>query len=125
MAVNGVNNNSSSVVSNSPQGAKNSQETQATERVAAKTAANAYAAQGARPTISDAANVQISPRAREMAQAKKIVDETPDVREDKVAHFKELIAKGEYKADAGKIADGILSEAIREELSKNPAATRE
>lgn len=86
---------------------------------AAKTAAAAYAKAPAAPTASEAANVQISQRAREMNQMRKIVDETPDVREDKIAHFKDLIAKGQYKADAGKIADGLLNEAIKEELSKD------
>lgn len=68
---------------------------------------------------ANAAGVQISPRAREMNLARKIVDETPDIREDKVAKFKELIAKGEYKPDAANITDGIFKEAIRDELSKS------
>lgn len=87
---------------------------------ATKMAANAYAKAAQPQAQQAAANVQISPRARELNLARQIVDTTPDVREDKVAKFKAMIERGEYKPDASKIADGILSEAIRDELSKNP-----
>ncbi|MFZ9518991.1 MAG: flagellar biosynthesis anti-sigma factor FlgM [Silvanigrellaceae bacterium] len=87
---------------------------------AVKSATNAYA-KAAQPAAQQAAaNVQISPRARELNLARQVVDSTPDVREDKVAKFKSMIERGEYKPDAGKIADGILSEALRDELSKDP-----
>ena len=56
-----------------------------------------------------------------MAEAhKKAVDiarNTSDVRDDKVADFKRRIESGEYKADAGNIADGMMREAIRDELA--------
>lgn len=91
-----------------------------TERAEFKQGANSYAKVANTPVSSEAANVSISPKAREMSQAKRLVDDTPDIREDKVAHFKNLIAKGEYKAEASKIADGILNEAIKDELSKTP-----
>lgn len=88
--------------------------------LATKSVVNAYA-KAAQPSAQQAAaNVQISPRAKEMNLARQVVDSTPDVREDKVAHFKAMIARGEYKPDAGKIADGILAEAMRDELSKDP-----
>lgn len=92
---------------------------------AIKAAANAYSQVARTPTVKDAANVQISPKAKEMSLAKKIVDETPDVREDKVAKFKELIAKGEYKPSADKITEGILKEALKDELSKTPEVALE
>lgn len=94
---------------------------------AAKIAASNYAktAEKRPPMVSEAANVQISQKARELNQAKKIVEDTPDIREDKVAKFKSMIASGEYKAEPSKIADGILKEAIREEMSKNPEAAYE
>lgn len=126
MAVNNVSNSNPAVVSNpTTKGASEAAKSEKT--VAAKQAAATYAkAAEKRPaTISEAANVHISQQAREMSQAKKAIADTPDVREDKVAKFKSLIAKGEYKPDAGKIADGILSEAIRDELAKNPDSTLE
>jgi negative regulator of flagellin synthesis FlgM len=85
-----------------------------------KAAANGYAKAAVAPTVLDAANVQISPRAKELNLARAVVENTPDVREDKVAFFRKAIESGEYKADAGKIADGILNEAIRDELAKDP-----
>ncbi len=90
------------------------------EKTARAAAAGGYARQAASPSIKDAANVQISAKAREMSLARKAIDEVPDVREDKIAQFKDLIAKGQYKPDAGKIADGIAAEAIKDELSRNP-----
>ena len=90
-----------------------------------KQAANAYAKSANTPSVSDAAAVQISPKAREMSQARQIVADTPDIREDKVAKFRDLIAKGEYKPDSSKIADGIMKEAIRDELSKAPETALE
>jgi flagellar biosynthesis anti-sigma factor FlgM len=86
---------------------------------ATKSVANAYAKASQPPAQQAAANVQISPRARELNLARQVVESTPDVREDKVAKFKSMIERGEYKPDAGKIADSILSEAIRDELSKD------
>ncbi len=69
-------------------------------------------------------NVNISAKSKEMAEARmkalEIARNTPDIREDKVADLKRRIESGEYKADAGNIADGMMREAIRDELSKNP-----
>ena len=69
-------------------------------------------------------SVNFSDRAREIAEARskalEIARNTPDIREDKVADFKKRIASGEYKVEAENIADGILKEAIRDELSKHP-----
>lgn len=69
-------------------------------------------------------NVNLSSKAKEMAEARKkameIAKSTSDIREDKVADFKQRIASGEYKPDAGNIADGMMREAIRDELAKNP-----
>lgn len=102
--------------------AKRSEKAQATS----KTGLDAYnKANNAQPSAKDAANVQISQKGRELALARKVVDETPDVREDKVAKFKDLIAKGEYKPDAAKITTGIVKEAVRDELAKTPEVALE
>jgi negative regulator of flagellin synthesis FlgM len=84
-----------------------------------RTGNNEYA-KAARRSESGAAEVSISPRAKELAAASRAVRDTPDVREDKVEHFRRAIQSGEYKPDAGKIADGIAREAIRDELSATP-----
>lgn len=126
MAVNNVKNASSLPLPTGAQGAADASKSEKAEgaraeRLAQKTAAaNAYGKTAAAPLLRDAANVQISPQAKELSFARRVIDETPDVREDKIAHFKNLIDKGQYKPDAGRIADGMLGEAIKDELSKNP-----
>jgi negative regulator of flagellin synthesis FlgM len=105
---------------NAPLAQKSAGDAKKAENVqATKSAVNAYAKAGQPAAQQAAANVQISPRARELNMARQIVDSTPDVREDKVAKFKSMIERGEYKPDAGKIADGILAEAMRDEVSKD------
>jgi negative regulator of flagellin synthesis FlgM len=56
-------------------------------------------------------------RAAEMQKAKQIAQNTPDVREDKIAAIKERIQNGTYQIDSGLIADGLLREAIRDHLT--------
>lgn len=67
------------------------------------------------------ANVQISTSAKERAEAQKkafdIAKATPEIREDKVADLKARIQAGTYQIDSGKIADGMLREAIMEHLA--------
>lgn len=49
----------------------------------------------------------------------KIALATSDIREDRVAKIKAKIDKGEYSIDTGKIADGLIKEAIYEQMSLN------
>lgn len=69
----------------------------------------------------DSANVQISTTAKDRADAQKrafdIAKATPEIREDKVADIKARIQNGTYQLDSGKIADGMLREAIMEHLA--------
>ncbi len=71
------------------------------------------AAQGTTQAESDGASANISSRGREMAQAKAIVDGTPDVREEKIAELKRRIAAGAYNVDANKIADKMVDEHLK------------
>ena len=67
-------------------------------------------------------NVNFSGKAKEIgeahAKALDIARSTPDVREDKVLELKKKIESGEYKVSSENIADGILREAVKDELSK-------
>ncbi len=69
-------------------------------------------------------NVALSDKAKEMVEARRKAVEvargTSDIREDRVADLKRRIEAGEYKVDAGQIADGMMREAIRDELAKDP-----
>jgi len=117
MAVQNISSHNSQTIGASK--AKSSEKTQeALETKKTNTAAAAYGkvAKNA-PTLSNAANVQISDKAKEINLAKKVVEETPDIRQDKVDHYKNLIANGQYKVDAEKIAGGIVAEAVKDEMS--------
>ena len=56
-------------------------------------------------------------RASEQKKAFEIAKNTPDVREDRVAEIKAKIQAGTYEVDSGKIADGMLREALMEHLA--------
>lgn len=68
-------------------------------------------------------NVALSDKAKEISEARRkaveIAKNTNGIREDKVADLKRRIESGEYKVDAGNIADGILREAIRDEVARD------
>jgi negative regulator of flagellin synthesis FlgM len=65
--------------------------------------------------------VELSDRARsrsaEQKKAFDIAKKTPDIREDRVAALKAKIDGGVYEVDSGKIADGMLREAMMEHLA--------
>lgn len=66
--------------------------------------------------------VDLSKESQEIAAAHRkalqVAMSTPDVRAERVEELKNKIKNGEYKIDSGKIADGILKEAVRDELAK-------
>jgi negative regulator of flagellin synthesis FlgM len=66
-------------------------------------------------------NVQVSSEAKEMEAAHRkafdIAKGTPDVCQDRVADLKSQIKNGTYKPDSGKIADGMLREAIKDQMA--------
>jgi hypothetical protein len=49
---------------------------------------------------------------KEIKMIKKIVNETPDVREAKVARLREAIKNGTYCVNSGKIAEKIIAESL-------------
>lgn len=91
----------------------------------AQKARQAYGAASSQATRSPAAEVNISPRAKEMALASRVVRETPDVREDKVERLRQMVQNGEYKVDAGQIADSMVREAMKDEVSRRPEVALE
>jgi flagellar biosynthesis anti-sigma factor FlgM len=46
----------------------------------------------------------------------QIVRDTPDVRQDKVKKLKKRIGQNRYKADADRIAEKMLEEALMDQL---------
>jgi negative regulator of flagellin synthesis FlgM len=64
------------------------------------------------------AKVELSERAQDMKKIRSAIDATPDVDDAKVAKFKAMIAKGEYKVDAKKVADKMVDEHAKMDLFK-------
>ena len=83
--------------------------------------ANEAAVRSGNLKAKDGVNVSLSQEAREMKASREkafdIAMNTPDVRQDKVADIKARIQNGTYKVDSGKVADGMLREAIKDHLS--------
>lgn len=65
--------------------------------------------------------VELSNKAKELNasydKAFEIAKNTSPIREEKVAELKKKIANGQYSIDSGKIADGIIREAVKEHLA--------
>jgi len=60
--------------------------------------------------------VSLSKEAREVAAVTQKLEETPDIREDKVAEIKEKIDNGTYTVDGQKAATNLLVESLINEL---------
>lgn len=54
---------------------------------------------------------------KSQAKAMGLAQSTDDVRAERVKQLKEQIKNGDYKVDAGKVADGILVEAIKDHIA--------
>ena len=63
---------------------------------------------GSAPAPSD--KVVLSPKAREIQDASRMLQSLPEVREDKVDRIRLEIEKGTYGVDGGKIAEKMLAE---------------
>jgi len=71
--------------------------------------------QGSPQTVKED-KVVLSPKAKEVQEATKMIKELPDIREDKVAKLKEQVDQGTYRVDGKKIAFKMLKESILDEL---------
>ncbi len=53
-----------------------------------------------------------------MRRIRDVIENTPDVRAERVAAIKERVKNGTYEVDAERLADAILTESVREDLEK-------
>ncbi len=60
--------------------------------------------------------VSLSSEAKEAAAITQKLEETPDIRADKVAEIQEKIDAGTYNVDGQKAATGLLKESLINEL---------
>ena len=63
--------------------------------------------------LADSAAPEISSKAKDLAKAKAVAAETPDVREQKIAELKKRISEGSYKVDARATADRLVDEHMK------------
>lgn len=63
-----------------------------------------------------AAAVEVSARTQEIQRVKKLVNETPDVREDQVAALTARIEQGTYRVTGAEIADLIVRRAFADNI---------
>ncbi|MFP5520146.1 MAG: flagellar biosynthesis anti-sigma factor FlgM [Bdellovibrionia bacterium] len=59
---------------------------------------------------SSSAKVELSPRAQEAKRIKELAMAAPDIDQEKVAKFRQLIDEGKYKVDAKAVADRMVDE---------------
>lgn len=62
--------------------------------------------------IQSSAQVNISSRAKDIQRAKELAMAAPDVDMEKVAKFRAMIEKGEYKVDAKSLADKMVDDEL-------------
>ncbi len=72
---------------------------------AARTAAGNGGRSGVRRKSDE---VSLSPEGRELAAILRALSEVPDVREDRVAHLKDLLARGKFSANAVSLAERLI-----------------
>jgi negative regulator of flagellin synthesis FlgM len=72
--------------------------------------------EGAKPVSGGATvateRVNLSAEAKDFQRIRQILDETPDVREEKVRELKDRIESGNYAVDSGKVAAKMLGESL-------------
>ncbi len=59
--------------------------------------------------------VELSPQAKQIQEAKKLIKGIPEVRQSKIDAIKQQIENGTYKVDGNKIAVNLLRESLIKE----------
>lgn len=66
--------------------------------------------QQAEKTGGEDDRISLSGKAREIAELRKLIEQLPDVRTDKVEAIKKALDSGNYNIDSLKVAEKILEE---------------
>ena len=59
-------------------------------------------------------NIQLSQEARLMQKASRVIAETPDVRQEKVAPLQQAVNQGTYSVGSQKVANSIIANMLME-----------
>ena len=60
--------------------------------------------------------VVLSPKAKQIAEAKKLLNAVPEIREEKVAQLRKKISKGTYQIDGSKVAAKMVNDVLLNEV---------
>ncbi len=63
-----------------------------------------------------AEQIDLSPRAKEIARAQQVIEATPDVRSQRVRELKAAVEAGTYRVSSEEVAESMLRECILERL---------
>jgi negative regulator of flagellin synthesis FlgM len=77
---------------------------------AVKKDAETQAQTGITSTLTE--KVDLSAKAKDIQKIKQIVEQTPDVRADKVQALKHQIETGNYQVDAAKVAENLVKQSL-------------
>lgn len=65
---------------------------------------------GAQSAVTE--KISLSIKAKDIQQIKQLLDQTPDIREEKVLELKNRIDSGNYKINPEKIAEKMVGESL-------------
>ncbi|MFZ5775701.1 MAG: flagellar biosynthesis anti-sigma factor FlgM [Thermodesulfobacteriota bacterium] len=85
-----------------------------TEKVQVKRSEGSARTEGATAAQSD--RVQLSAGSQEVQRMRELLDQTPDVRLDRVQALREQIARGEYTVDPYRLADKMMETLLSDGL---------
>lgn len=87
-----------------------------TEKVQSKKSESVSVSKAEKVKAGAADRVELSAGSMEVQKAKNIIEQTPEVRMDKVQALQDQIARGEYTVDPHRLADTMMASL----LSENP-----
>ena len=67
-------------------------------------------------SVSGEDNVELSRAAGELKRTRKVLEEVPDVRQEKIERIKNQIENGTYEIKSDKIADKMVKESLMNDL---------
>jgi negative regulator of flagellin synthesis FlgM len=67
---------------------------------------------GAAQAVAVTETVDLSTRAKDIQQIRQIIDQTPDIREEKVVELKRQIDSGTYTVNSEKSAEKMVGESL-------------
>ncbi len=86
-----------------------------TDKVEVKKPAGKAAAESPTP-VAPADRVELSAGSAEVQKMREILDQTPEIREDRIRELKNRIERGEYRVDAYAVADKLLRTLLQDAL---------